>query len=59
LINTAQTLNQQFAPSGFAFNPSVNVNAQGQYTGQITPQKKTNDPLTQLYQQQGLTPPTQ
>lgn len=46
LITTANTLNQQFSSTGLNFTPQVNVNAQGTMTGQISPQKKTTDELT-------------
>lgn len=46
LISTANTFNQQFAPSGFTYTPQVNVNAQGTMTGQVSPQKKPDDQLT-------------
>jgi len=55
LMSTANTFNQQFAPSGFTYLPQVSVNAKGQMSGEITPQKKATDPLEELYRQAGVT----
>lgn len=55
LMSTANTFNQQFAPSGFTYLPQVSVNAKGQMTGEISPQKKATDPLEELYRQAGVT----
>lgn len=43
LVETANTFNQQFAPSGFTYLPEVSVNAKGQMTGQISAQKKPTE----------------
>ena len=43
LMSTANTFNQQFAPSGFTYLPQVSVNAKGQMTGEISPQKKASE----------------
>lgn len=43
LINTANTFNKQFSPTGFSFTPSVNVNANGTMTGQISSSKTPTD----------------
>lgn len=42
LVSTANTFNQQFSAKGFSFLPQVSVNAQGQMTGQIAPNKNPN-----------------
>lgn len=55
LMSTANTFNQQFAPSGFTYLPEVSVNSKGQMSGSITPQKKATDPLEELYRQAGVT----
>ncbi len=43
LMATAQTFNQQFAPTGFNFVPEVSMNARGEMTGQIRSQKNTQE----------------
>ena len=51
LTATAQTFNQQFAPTGFSFTPELSVNAKGEMTGQIKSQKREDDDLTSLLDQ--------
>lgn len=43
LMSTANTFNQQFAPSGFTYLPEVSVNSKGQMSGSITAQKKAGE----------------
>lgn len=40
ILAQTQKLNEQFAPTGFAYTPEFNINAQGNYTGQIKSNKK-------------------
>lgn len=57
LMSTANTFNQQFAPTGFAFTPEVSFDQYGQMKGKIVSNKKPDeDPLAELYRQAGVTP---
>jgi hypothetical protein len=54
LVDTANTLNQQFSPTGFAYTPEISYDKNGNMTGQVKSNKKTTDQLAELYQQAGV-----
>ena len=43
LLAQTQKINEQFSPSGFVATPQFDVNAKGQYSGQINMQKKPTE----------------